>query len=159
LVPLDTLPSNINTYTDINPPDTVVYRINLIFPAGYSCTPSARMMAARKRGASNISTNLIYPGEIPFDVGVRKVSSAPSGLKISPNPSTGHFTIQFTVDALEETFIEVSDLAGKLIRRESVYTHDGENIKQLHLGNAERGVYFLTIRNSGGGKTQKIVIQ
>jgi hypothetical protein len=159
LVPLDTLPSNINSYTDINPPDTVVYRINLIFPAGYSCTPSARMMAARKRGASNISTNLIYPGEIPFDVGVRKVSSAPSGLKISPNPSTGHFTIQFTVDALEETFIEVSDLAGKLIRRESVYTHDGENIKQLHLGNAERGVYFLTIRNSGGGKTQKIVIQ
>jgi hypothetical protein len=159
MAPLALLPSNINSFTDVNPPDSAVYRINMVFPDGYSCTPSARMMAQRRRTASNISTNLIFQGEIPFDVGMRKIPQSLSGVKVSPNPGSGHFMVSFTAGMQEEVILEVTDLTGKVIRREGVLTHGGENLRELHLIGAQAGIYFLNLKNAGGNVVSKIVVQ
>ena len=74
---------------------------------------------------------------------------------ISPNPSTGIFTIQ-TQNSITNANITVADLNGRI-----VYETKSENLdnKSLDLSNLQNGIYILNVSNGATKYSQKIIKQ
>ena len=96
---------------------------------------------------------VIQAGKISNEsFGVSSVQSLPvlENVRISPNPTRDVLRITLEDDA--ETTAEVTDITGKIVRsvvfRESAV---------LRLANLPQGVYFVTLLNENGGKTEKVI--
>ena len=62
---------------------------------------------------------------------------------VFPNPSNGNFTIQSSL-SLEAGFIEIFDVAGRLILQEPM---NGNN-KDIDIASCKKGLYFIEIKDS-----------
>jgi hypothetical protein len=75
-----------------------------------------------------------------------------------PNPTTGKFKISFKSGSEEAVALEVRDINGKIALKE-VLTHSGDGYsKELDLGKEAKGIYFVTISQSGKATTKKLVV-
>ena len=75
-----------------------------------------------------------------------------SGLNIYPNPSNG--IVNIDLDENGEFSIEVTDILGKTISRETIKSNT-----ILNLNNLDKGVYFVTVSNNEIMKTTKIIVE
>ena len=79
-------------------------------------------------------------------------------VRLYPNPSSGKFTVEFTVNANEPTFLSVSDLNGKeLIRKE--FKEAGQVSEPVDLSGYAKGTYLVKIHQGKKNLTKKIVIE
>ena len=75
-----------------------------------------------------------------------------SGLNIYPNPSNG--IVNIDLDQNGEFSVEVTDILGKSISRETIQSNT-----ILNLNNLEKGVYFVTVSNNEIMKTTKVIVE
>jgi len=89
------------------------------------------------------------------------VSIAEVGLgltfNIYPNPTNGQFIVEFSNQKKDDYLIEVKNIIGQLIYSEEIDNIAGEFTKQIDLSE-HRGVYFLSISNSSGTRTEKLIV-
>lgn len=78
--------------------------------------------------------------------------------KIYPNPNNGTFNIQFNSDSSNEIKVGVHDIRGREIFNQS-YQNTGLFSQSLQLGNAQSGVYLVTVQDGDKKEVKKIVIQ
>ena len=74
--------------------------------------------------------------------------------KIIPNPSNGHFTIQFLQDNFKPNNYTITDLQGKVIINITPLKNNQINISTL-----TDGVYFIKLYDGQHTYTQKLIIQ
>jgi len=75
-----------------------------------------------------------------------------SDIKISPNPSSGLFTLQSTE---EITVLEIYNVLG-----EKVYKSEMQNLKyEINLSAQAKGIYFVRVQSGENVSTQKIIIE
>ncbi len=77
-----------------------------------------------------------------------------------PNPTTDEVNFSFTLDEmdLQEAFIEISDVNGKLLKKESLQGLSKSNLT-LSLNAFNSGIYFCKLRNSSwSSATSKLVV-
>jgi hypothetical protein len=79
-------------------------------------------------------------------------------LSISPNPSTGKFTITFPTNSTTETKISVFDLSGREIYYEE-FKNQNRISQTIHLFQAQAGVYFINIHNGDKQICKRIIIK
>ncbi len=96
----------------------------------------------------------LYLGSVPL-LGVAENTILKSNISISPNPSTGIFTIQ-TKNAIGNANITIADLNGRTVYKTK--TKNLEN-KSLDLNNLSNGIYILNISNDETKYSQKLVKQ
>lgn len=148
---LDSVPSNLNAYTDFNPPTPIVnvfYYIEVDNPNG--CVVSIKnpdpMTSNLNLSKSNI--NRINPTVN----GVDQMPDIASLVQVYPNPTNGTFSIKN--EKLKLKNVEVYNLFGELIFQKAI------NAKQETLTLSEaNGIYFLKITSDEGAVTKKIVVQ
>ena len=147
--PIDTVASTQNTYTDLNPVDGIdtKYLIQILLPTG-GCTSTARTMATRIRSNSNTSGNRIIA--IPDPLKVTQI--LPAAISISPNPSTGIFSIQVNSNVAAQ--ILVFDILGNEILHKNV---SKLNNQKLDLSTFANGFYECRIVGEGITITKKLV--
>ena len=77
---------------------------------------------------------------------------------IHPNPNNGNFTVNLRGLHNEEYVFEIRNIIGQMIYAE---TFNGKAVDyvDLNLSESNKGVYFLTISNSKGKRTEKLVIR
>jgi hypothetical protein len=77
---------------------------------------------------------------------------------IQPNPNNGNFTVNLRGLYNEEYAFEIRNIIGQMIYAE---TFNGKAVDyvDLNLSESNKGVYFLTISNSKGKRTEKLVIR
>ena len=75
-------------------------------------------------------------------------------IKIYPNPTTGIFSIQSTLD--ENVKVEIFDILGKQVLK--TYTV-GKGINNINASDLSKGVYLLKLINEKGSTTQKLIIE
>jgi serine protease len=79
-------------------------------------------------------------------------------LELFPNPNNGTFEIHFNALTSDNYTIEIFDAVGKLIQTESIGAFSGNYQKQFDVSGFGAGVYYLTIKNSTGSLTKKVIV-
>ena len=82
-------------------------------------------------------------------------NQTPSRIKIYPNPSKGKFVIENVFEENEMINIQVYDVFGKLISKETVSSN--QSTIELNLANIESGWYFISLEQSGKCYQEKIL--
>jgi len=75
---------------------------------------------------------------------------------VYPNPSQGQVTLQYNSTEEASYLLKITDLAGRVLQRQSLEASEGLNRHAVDLGQVAKGVYMLSIENTAG---EKIVIR
>ncbi len=138
---LTTIASNLNSYTDINPPSgNLFYQIEVVNPQG--CTPSQKTYSY-----SSSKSNIADVGTI----GIANLSN--TQYTIFPNPTTSQLTIQSS-KKLSNTTIKLYNITGQIIIQKTNLSGDNFTID---LAEYAKGIYILEIDSGEGVERVKIV--
>jgi hypothetical protein len=126
-----TISSNLNSYTDLNPPSgNVYYQIEVINPG--SCDPSRSFSSSR----SNM-VNVIQPTS-------QSETTINQSIIIYPNPTNDRFIIKSSEKFTGKHFT-LTDIQGKHI----LFSTLSGVIQPVDITHLAPGVYFLTVEGSG----------
>jgi len=155
--------STLNTYTDLNPPgDTLYYKINMVFPNGYTCEATnmvASVLATRRKSTSNVGSNYLFTGEIPINAGIRQNETFAERLMVYPNPNNGQFRVEFNANGSQVGEVRVFNLLGNLVKRNDYHFSKGENSKVIFADELSNGIYMIQLNFGGSVLQQKIIVQ
>ncbi len=96
---------------------------------------------------------------VEFTVDAKSAFDAASEvIDLYPNPSDGHFTIDFLVPQKSpKSQVVISDMSGNVVQRETITQE--ETSRQIELKNARSGLYILTVIDNAIMVTKKIIIK
>jgi hypothetical protein len=141
---LVTLPSNLNTYTDINPPSLDAdYRVEFNLPQ--DCNSVDR--APHGKSKSNVGNNQAIFTEPD---GLNDSAKLLANLNLIPNPSDGNSTLQWESIQPQNLQITVTDVVGKVLFTQKVNAQKGLN--KMNLATDAAGVYFVSIYGESGSR-------
>jgi glucose/arabinose dehydrogenase len=78
-------------------------------------------------------------------------------LNLFPNPNDGAFVLEFNANVNTTINITITDLAGKIVHTENIFSTRGNNLVNLNVNNLQKGFYLLKT-NDGLGQTNKSFI-
>lgn len=80
-------------------------------------------------------------------------------MSISPNPSTGTFTLKLSnSNVLEKIIISIYDTKGNIIFKEIVFSDSNNIVKKICLNDLSNGIYVLEAKSNDQTSYSKIVI-
>ena len=121
--------------------------ITNLFPGTYTVT------VTDNNGCDTTYTDIILAGPVgitEFDNNVI--------FGIYPNPTNGQFIVEFSNQKKDDYLIEVKNIIGQLIYTGQVNNISENFTKQIDLSKHNQGVYFLSISNSSGTRTEKLIV-
>jgi len=158
LTKIDSIPNNIFTYTDANPPvaANLYYRIQVVNPD--PCLPSGFTPSVR---SINYNASKSNTGNFVFNpAGIASVSKAGAQLTIFPNPNTGVFTFTLVQDkGAKSVSLSVVNELGQVVMTNTYNDVAANFSKQLDLSSLAKGVYFLKTISDNSTLYNKVVIQ
>src|SRR6185312_9300483 len=153
---LDSVPGGTLTYVDTPPPGDTVYLIEAVNPSG-GCMPTHRHTSPHSSSAAGVSFS---NGSIPFKPnGINELPLTINSFTVSPNPSNGMFTLNYTLAKEENISVSVIDEFGRtLYNKEFDNQHAGMSTKTLDIGKIQDGIYSLKMITGEGAVVKKIVV-
>ena len=94
---------------------------------------------------------------LPADVSAEGATF--TDLKMSPNPSDGTVTINYTSTSDAPLQIDVYDINGKKIHTETVTDMKGQVSKTLSLNSYGQGIYFVHLAQGNQSETRKVIVK
>jgi len=153
---IDSIPNNIFTYTDKNPFKTTtsvaLYRIGISNPGG--CHPAIQ--------AINYNASKSNTGNFTFNpaAGIAPIDGNSASLNIFPNPSTGVFTLAFSLPQESKSLnLSVINTLGQVLSTSSFSNVPANFTKQLDLSSLPKGVYFIKVNTDFSSLYSKVVLQ
>jgi hypothetical protein len=133
---IDVVPSNVNTYTDLNVPEgNAWYVVEAVHPTG--CTPALKaetLNSSRsnrqnklKTGTPNEYTDLYY-------------------VNIYPNPGNGLFNVSINFPVKGEVEVKIFDLTGKIVYVNKIPAEKTNLDFQIDLSGYAKGIYQLSLK-------------
>ncbi|MEW6468000.1 MAG: PKD domain-containing protein [Bacteroidota bacterium] len=157
---LGNVPSNIMSYTDLNPPvNTIAYMVDAV--PSFTCNDNARyasgagVLAAINTSHSNIK-NLVATGP-----GGEEESIVATDFNLYPNPSSGSVGLSYPSSDDGYT-ITVYNAIGEIIFSSVIAPGDARmaiNQKTIDLKGLAKGIYTIGISNKNGSVYKKLVLQ
>jgi hypothetical protein len=146
---LATLPSNLNTYTDLNPVSADAdYKVEVVLPQ--VCVSVARMEGAYGRTRSNVGNNQAIL-LVPQGINENKIFG---NLHLFPNPASSYSEVFFESESSQTIQVDIKNISGQLIRRTSFQSLSGMN--KFRLENSSPGMYFIELSSAD---SQKVVLK
>ncbi len=78
---------------------------------------------------------------------------------IYPNPANANATLTFEATQNDNVTVTLTDLLGKIVRKQQQNAVEGFNKMELNLENVPQGTYFITIQDQNAKVTKRIVKQ
>lgn len=79
---------------------------------------------------------------------------------VSPNPANDRIVLQFTSDRTQESWVELYDLQGKVVRTTAPVTVSaGEGVVNLNTADLTNGVYIARLNLGNQFATQKVIVR
>ena len=91
-----------------------------------------------------------------LNVGLNEIDMIERSVKVYPNPSAGNFTVAVDAYNLKLEKIEITDIAGKLIR--TIHGNDSF-IYEIDRSGLSKGVYFVKTKFVTGENVKRIVLE
>ena len=138
---LTAIASNLNSYTDVNPPTgNLFYQIEVVNPQG--CTPSQK--------TNSYSSSLSNIADIN-NIGFAFIYN--TKYNVFPNPTNSQLTIQST-KKLSNTTIKLYNITGQLITQKTNLSGDNFTVD---LADYAKGIYIFEISSLEGVERVKVV--
>ncbi|MBO4805807.1 MAG: T9SS type A sorting domain-containing protein [Paludibacteraceae bacterium] len=105
--------------------------------------------------SSSASLRTLRLNEENIEGGNNEVDLASILVTVSPNPTTGNFTIDFGAENEEGNSVKISDISGKVV-------FEADNLSQtvsIDLSGKAKGVYFIQTISNGKANVQKIILK
>lgn len=80
------------------------------------------------------------------------------GLKLSPNPSSGNFTLNYNSDVSGNAVLQITSVSGKTVYTQKIYFAKGINQHNISLTGIKPGMYTVKLQVNHQLITQKMVI-
>ncbi len=109
-------------------------------PLAYALTPSLGSGYIQKLGTG--------------PVGIKENNKSNVNFNVYPNPTNGILNIKLLAEALEATFVEITDVLGKVQLLETIT----ETNTQLNVSDMAKGIYFVTLSSNKKTSTRKLII-
>ncbi len=92
-------------------------------------------------------------------VGIEDIAKAPFTITLAPNPAQEN--CKLTINNLKDASatITLTDMAGRQVYTDLVAGPQKSAVKNINLGNINRGVYFLKVMTDSGTRTEKLIVQ
>jgi hypothetical protein len=129
------VPNNLNSYTDLNPPDgDVWYVVEAVHPTG--CTPlkAGTLNSSRSNRQNKLKT------------GIEDEITKLYNLNIYPNPGEGLFNVSLDLPAKGEVEIKIFDLTGKIVYVNKIPGEKNTLNFQIDLSGYAQGIYQLHLK-------------
>ena len=81
-----------------------------------------------------------------------------NGVVIFPNPASAEVNVTFRYNMNSATVIEISDVAGRLVKTESFANPIQGQTVQLNVSELNAGTYFIAIRNENNKLVSKLTL-
>jgi hypothetical protein len=145
LLPLDTILSSLNSYTDLNPPSGYVYYlIKVINPNPCKPTKSNEYNSSM----SNIATNN------PNWNSVSNYTSPENLINIFPNPASGYVEIDFPASVMKnKTMLNIYCIEGSFIRSLPIRSAQ----TRLDISDLTNGVYVFMFQNNDSVNVKRFI--
>ena len=133
-VKLDSLPSNLYSYTDLNPPGggTLDYAIEVEKTA--PCNSTRTLITTSRSNVKNISAPL---------TGIEENEIQQFG--IYPNPAKNNFMIDVSVKTKSDLIVRLLDVRGRELRNEKRVLNSGKNQQIISIEDLASGIYLLEL--------------
>jgi hypothetical protein len=134
-VKLDSLPSNLYSYTDLNPPGggTLDYAIEV--ERTVPCNSTRTLITTSRSNVKNIVA--------PLTTGIN--DSQVESFGIYPNPAKNNFTIDVSVKTKSELIVRLLDVRGRELRKEKRMLNTGKNQELISVEELASGIYLLEL--------------
>lgn len=76
-----------------------------------------------------------------------------------PNPTSGKFKLDFSLESEQDLKIKILDAAGKEVYNEELKDFSGWYSKEIDISGNKKGVYFIIINQGDKYKSKKIVLE
>ncbi len=76
-----------------------------------------------------------------------------------PNPTSGKFKLDFSLESEQDVKIKILDAAGKEVYNEELKDFSGWYSKEIDISGNKKGVYFIIINQGDKYKSKKIVLE
>lgn len=103
------------------------------------------------------SIGLCYATSSNF-VGIDEVGKNGVSYSVYPNPTNSAITLILQANSRDDLSIEIADVTGKTVFSKKFKSFCGRNETAIDLAIFGKGVYMLSIKNSRGNATKKIVV-
>ncbi len=113
------------------------------------------ILSVTDANACNTTTSAITVGDGP--VGIMEVAFNMT-FNVYPNPNDGSFVVNIQNLKGDDYNIEVRNIIGQLVYSDVISNVTGGLTKEVNMKEQERGVYFLSITNEEGKRTEKLII-
>lgn len=90
-------------------------------------------------------------------VGIEEAGTG-SAISIHPNPNDGQFALTFNNMENDKYSISVKNILGQVVYTKKI-TLNGNYRMNMDLSEFKSGIYFLTVANSDGEQTQKVIVR
>jgi len=82
-------------------------------------------------------------------------------VRVFPNPSKKHFTIEFKLNTTDNVKISITDISGRVVEEELLKNQPaGHNSFFKKIRSFDKsGVYFITVESSTEKAVQKIIVE
>ena len=109
----------------------------------------------------NVNDGKITVMKYVTNTGVKGIENSTDNLSLYPNPNQGAFTIQGALNQQDkEVSIEVVDMLGRDVYRETVSVQDGIVDVPLHLNNIlANSTFIVKVYSASVSKTFNIVVE
>jgi hypothetical protein len=152
---LTTIPSNISSYTDLNPPSgKVFYQIEIEAP--HACYPDSVYSKANTNynsSRSNTVNNLMAP-----NIGIAEISTKNISLIVYPNPNNGKFMLDLSSKNYVDAELQILNNVGQLIMAKSIEFSSSYN-ESFDMKKLSKGVYYIRLLTDNEILTGKFIIQ
>jgi hypothetical protein len=102
---------------------------------------------------------------VPVNVTVESCANVPelasflNTLNVSPNPTSGAFSITYNAYSNDEVKVKVIDIQGQILANKKSIANQGQNEILMNLDKAAKGVYLVSIEYRGHSFIRRVVKQ
>jgi hypothetical protein len=152
---IDSISSEDNTYTDLNPPEgDVFYQIEVRHPFGCEATRAVNHNSSRSNRSIKAPTG---EEDEDDDISVQKIDAGISKLFVYPNPARDNINLIIETEGNQNLSIELIDMQGKKIYSENIASSGLVN-RSLNTSAYSAGIYHLRIITSRGVMNKKVIL-
>ena len=91
-------------------------------------------------------------------IGVNTLTPGASGLAVYPNPSNGIFSVNFNANTKDNYQVIVTNTLGEMVYKEMLNGFTGQFLKKIDIAEFGKGVYMVSVTNSGNETVRKVMI-
>ena len=94
--------------------------------------------------------------EVNLNVGLGGAEALAGGVRVFPNPNSGHFSVELELEGLVS--MQVFDAAGRMVHQEVFRSTGGRTTRPLDLSRSAKGSYTLQVQHAGDSITLPVLI-